>query len=89
MRSASGWQWALRELLEDCCAHIKTRAPSELAGHTLAEWELRTNYGVTIVGIKRPREDFTYARPETRVDRDDLLIVSGRADLVERFAALD
>jgi trk system potassium uptake protein len=74
---------------DDNFAIVKTRAPAELAGQTLAEWEVRTKYGVTIVGIKRPREDFTYARPESRVEKDDLLIVSGRTDLVERFAALD
>lgn len=74
---------------DDNFAIVKTRAPSELAGRTLAEWELRSKYGVTIVGIKRPREDFTYARPETRVEKDDQLIVSGRVDLVEKFAALD
>lgn len=73
---------------DDNFAIVKTRAPAEMAGQTLAEYGVRTKFGVTIVGIKRPKEDFTYARPETRVQKDDLLIVSGRVDLVEKFASI-
>ena len=53
---------------------------------TLAESGLPTRYGVTIVGVKKPGEDFTYAKPETLVRPDDLLIVSGRSDVVDQFA---
>lgn len=73
---------------DDNFAIVKTRAPEDLAGKTLAEYGVRRKFGVTIVGIKRPKEDFTYALPETLVQKDDLLIVSGRVDLVETFAAL-
>jgi trk system potassium uptake protein TrkA len=38
--------------------------------------------------VKRPHEDFTYARPETMVERGDLLIVSGPTRKTEAFAAL-
>jgi trk system potassium uptake protein len=55
----------------------------------LAESALRSKYGVTVVGVKRPRTDFTYARPETLIQPGDLLIVSGATHLVERFAALE
>ena len=73
---------------DDDYAIVKTRAPVELAGLTLAEYGVRSRFGVTIVGIKRPKEDFTYARPETLVQKDDLLIVSGPTALVEKFAAI-
>lgn len=73
---------------DDDYAIVKTRAPIELAGMTLADYGVRSRFGVTIVGIKRPKEDFTYARPETLVQKDDLLIVSGPTALVERFAAI-
>lgn len=73
---------------DDNFAIVKTRAPVELAGKTLAEYGVRSRFGVTIVGIKRPKEDFTYARPETLVQKDDLLIVSGRTDLIETFASI-
>jgi trk system potassium uptake protein TrkA len=73
---------------DDGFAIVKTKAPQEATGRTLAESALRSKYGVTVVGVKRPRTDFTYARPETLVDAGDLLIVSGPTKLVERFAAL-
>jgi trk system potassium uptake protein TrkA len=60
--------------------------PKETQGYTLAESEVREKYGVTIVGVKSPGRDFTYARPETKVAAHDLLIVSGHTDLIERFA---
>ncbi|HTG39758.1 TrkA family potassium uptake protein [Sphingomonas sp.] len=73
---------------DDDFAIAKTRAPAAMAKLTLAESAIRTRHGVTIVGIKRPREDFTYARPDTVMAADDILIVSGRVDLVQRFAGL-
>jgi trk system potassium uptake protein TrkA len=65
---------------------VKMRAPKETWGHTLAESAIRTAYGVTVVGVKRPGETFTHALPETLVQQGDLLIVSGPAAVVERFA---
>jgi trk system potassium uptake protein len=73
---------------DDGFAIAKTSTPREAAGATLADSELRGKYGITVVGIKRPGTDFTYARPETMVQRGDLLIVSGPTNLVEKFAAL-
>ena len=73
---------------DDDYAIVKTRAPAELAGLTLADYGVRSRFGVTIVGIKRPKQDFTYARPETLVEKDDLLIVSGPTALVEKFSAI-
>lgn len=73
---------------DDGFAIVKTRAPEEAAGKTLAASSLRSKYGITIVGVKRLQEDFTYATPETIVETGDLLIVSGPTKLVEKFAAV-
>lgn len=73
---------------DDGYAIVKTRTPMELAGKSLAETDVRKKHGITIVGVKRPREDFTYATPETVVYASDILIVSGPTDRVERFAAM-
>jgi trk system potassium uptake protein TrkA len=73
---------------DDGFAIAKTSTPREAAGATLADSALRSKYGITVVGIKRPGTDFTYARPETMVEGGDLLIVSGPTKLVETFAAL-
>jgi trk system potassium uptake protein len=73
---------------DDGFSIARTQAPAEAHGKTLGESALRTKYGITVVGVKRPGEDFTYARPDTGVHRGDQLIVSGATDLVERFCSL-
>jgi trk system potassium uptake protein TrkA len=71
---------------DDGFAIVKTRAPREVVGQTLAQSSLRSTHGVTIVGVKRPRMDFTYAKPETMIEAGDILIVAGPTRLVETFA---
>lgn len=71
---------------DDEFAIAQTRAPMDVLNKTLAESALRTAYDVTVVGIKRPGEDFAYGRPETMVLPGDLLIVAGPIRQVEAFA---
>lgn len=73
---------------DDDYAIAKTRAPRQLAGKTLAASGVRTKFGVTVVGIKRPQQDFTHAQPDTVVHKDDVLVVSGHIEDVEKFAAI-
>ncbi|QNV38192.1 potassium channel family protein [Rothia terrae] len=71
---------------DDDFAIVKMYPPKETHGFTLAESNVRSKYGVSVVGVKSPGEDFTYAAPDTKVSSRDLLIVSGQVDLIERFA---
>jgi trk system potassium uptake protein len=71
---------------DDGYAIVKMRAPREAWDKTLGQSALRSKYGVTIVGVKRPGEDFTHALPDTHVRPDDLLIVSGPGGVIEKFA---
>ena len=73
---------------DDGFAIVKTRVPRFMAGKSLMTTDVRKAHGVTIVGVKRPREPFIQAVPDTVVYLSDLLIVSGPTDMVERFAAL-
>ena len=73
---------------DDGFAIVKTRAPLEAVGKTLGQSALRSKYGVTIVGVKRPKADFTHAQPDTLIEAGDLIIVSGPTKLVQKFAAL-
>lgn len=73
---------------DDGFAIGKTRAPPEAIGKTLMESALRRRHGVTVVGVKRPREEFTNATPETLIQAGDLLIVSGPTEKVEAFARI-
>jgi trk system potassium uptake protein TrkA len=73
---------------DDGFAISRTKAPTESFDRTLGETKLRGKYGVTVVGVKRVGEDFTYARPETFIERGDELIISGPTVLVEKFCAV-
>jgi len=72
---------------DDDFAIVKMYPPQETHGFTIEEANLRDRYGVTIVGVKSPGEDFTYATAQTKITSRDVLIVSGQVDLIERFAA--
>ena len=71
---------------DDDFAIVKMRPPREVQGMTLADSDIRKRFGVTVVGVKSPGKDFTYAVPETVVAAHDLLIVSGRTGLIEKFS---
>ncbi|GGN95578.1 potassium transporter [Actinoplanes lobatus] len=71
---------------DDGFAIAKVRAPRGAAGRTLADLGLRTRWGVTVVGTKRPGEDFVYARPETVIPDNAVLIVAGDTAKVESYA---
>lgn len=73
---------------DDGFAIAKTRAPGEAVGKSLEKSALRSRYGITVVGVKRAKEDFTYARPDTVIEQGDILVVSGATRLVEKFAAI-
>lgn len=73
--------------VEDGFTIVKMRPPRETQGFTLEQSKIRGRYGVTVIGVKSPGRDFVYATPETRISANDLLIVSGHAELLERFAA--
>ena len=73
---------------DDGFAIARTRAPELSWDQTLEETGLRAKYGVTVVGVKRRGQDFTYARPETSIEKSDELIVCGPTKTVENFCAL-
>ncbi|MGM0386309.1 MAG: potassium channel family protein [Actinomycetota bacterium] len=65
---------------------VKMRPPRETHGFTVGESDIRKKYGITVIGVKPPGEPFEYATGATRINADDLLIVSGDTTLLERFA---
>ncbi|WP_448062139.1 potassium channel family protein [Cellulomonas hominis] len=73
--------------VEDGFTIVKMRPPRETQGFTIAQSRIRERYGVTVIGVKSPGIDFVYAEPDTRISANDLLIVSGHAELLERFAS--
>lgn len=73
---------------EDGFAMARTRAPRITCDKPLRESLVRTEYDVTVVGVKRAREAFIYAVPETVIHARDELIVSGETKEVEAFCRL-
>lgn len=72
---------------DDGFAIVKMSPPQESIGFTLLQSQIRSKYGVTVVGVKAPGQDFTYAVPGTKVSAQDTLIVSGPTELIERLAS--
>lgn len=71
---------------EDDFAMVKTAVPRDIVGKSLGESGVRRAFGITVVGVKRRGEEFTYATQDTVVRPGDVLIVSGRINDVEAFA---
>lgn len=71
---------------EDDFAMVKTAPPHELIGKSLGASGVRARHGITVVGVKRRGEPFTYATQDTVLQPGDLIIVSGRIHEVEAFA---
>ncbi|MFE3449489.1 potassium channel family protein [Nonomuraea sp. NPDC059194] len=69
-------------------ALVKTRPPKEYVGVRLGSSGLRKKFGVTVVAVKSPGEEFTYATADTELTYGDIIIVSGTTENVERFAEL-
>lgn len=74
---------------DDDFALVKMYPPKPIRGKNLTESGVRTKYNVTVVGVKSPGKDFTYATEQTVVSNRDLIIVTGTERDIERFAALE
>lgn len=72
--------------VEDGFTIVKMRPPKETHNFRLDQLDLRNKYGIQVIGVKSPGEDFEYAGRETIIHEDDLLVVAGDGELLERFA---
>jgi trk system potassium uptake protein TrkA len=73
---------------DDDFAMVKMYPPKPVRGISLAESDIRKKFGVTVVGVKSPGSEFTYATAETIISNHDLIIVSGKSSAIEKFAGL-
>ncbi len=71
---------------DDDFAFAKTSVPRFAAGRPLGSTSIRSDYGITVVAVKRPGQEIEYATTETVLEAGDVLIVSGRTTQVDRFA---
>ena len=75
--------------LDEEFAMVETTVPNELVGRSLGEERIRERYGVTVVCVKPAGGTFTYATPETVLERGTVLVVAGVSTKAEAFAHLD
>ncbi len=73
---------------DDDFAMVKMYPPKSIRGVALSETDIRKKFGVTVVGVKSPGTEFTYATAETVISNHDLIIVSGNSSAIEKFSAL-
>lgn len=73
---------------DDDFAVVKMYPPKPIRGISLSESGVRRKYGITVVGVKSPGKDFTYATPDTVISNHDLIIASGNSKDIERFATI-
>ena len=74
---------------DDDFAIVKMYPPKTIRGITLSESAVRRKYGITVVGVKSPGKEFTYATPDTVISNHDLIIASGNTADLEKFAAVN
>jgi len=66
----------------------KTKAPLRYHGRKLSDPVIQSRHNITIVGVKREGAGFVFSAPDERIEKGDVLVVSGRTSDVDRFAAL-
>lgn len=74
--------------IDDEFAIVRMFPPKILVGKTLGEAHIRDTYKVTTVGVKKPGDAFTYATTDTLINAEDQILISGKEEDIERFAAL-
>ena len=74
--------------LDEGFALVELKPPKEIVGRSLADSQVRSRYGITVVCIKPRGGSFTYATPETVPGADDILVVAGETDRAQGFAEL-
>lgn len=67
---------------------VKVDEASPLAGHTIAELQIRKRTGASVTAILREGAAVPNPQPDHRIERDDTLMVVGTREQVQRFLEL-
>lgn len=60
-----------------------------MAGLPLSQTKIRSKNGITVVAVKSGDNDFTYASAETELSYEDIVLVTGRGNDIDRLVGLD
>ena len=69
-------------------ALARIKAPAILWGVPLGRSDVRNRYRVTVVGLRRQGEGFTYTDKDTIAHRGDDIVISGAVKAIEKFSSL-
>ena len=68
---------------------VEVSAPERFIGKTLSQIDLRANYGVNVVAIKRFEDLIVPPQPNDMIIESDILIVVGATEGIQRIEMLD
>lgn len=71
--------------LSDEHSIIEMRVMEKLAGRSLVELDIRANYGINIIAIKRGKEIIVAPDPDMVLEFDDILIMIGHDNDLTRY----
>lgn len=64
---------------------VKAAAPHKILGRPLGRVGMRQEHGVTVVAVKQPEGSFVHATQETVLQENDIIVVAGKTEDVDRF----
>lgn len=67
---------------------VEIQAPKRVAGLTLGEADLRANYGIAVLAIRRDNEIIVSPSASDVIKEGDILVVIGHTDDLNRFEAI-
>lgn len=71
--------------LSDQHSIVEIRAGETLQGHTILDLDIRANYGINIIAVKRGREIIVSPDPAVAIENGDILIMIGHDNDLNRF----
>ncbi|MEE1131882.1 MAG: TrkA family potassium uptake protein [Caryophanon sp.] len=71
--------------LSDEHSIMELRANDAIAGYSLIDLDIRAQYGINIIGIKRGMQIIISPNPADKILRDDILLVIGADTDINRF----
>jgi trk system potassium uptake protein len=89
-----GIELAAPNLLEqisfgDSHSVLEFRAPESMTGKTLAELDLRNNYGANVVAVRHEASVTVSPNADQMISENDIIVVIGRTEKISQLAELN
>jgi trk system potassium uptake protein len=74
--------------VEEDFAIVKVQATQQMVGKPLTDLNLWSRFGVAVTFVKHPGQSFAPATDDTILTYDDVILLGGKPEAVERFSEL-